>query len=41
MLRQARMSTNRFFTLVSRPDGELADANLERHEQPIAAPKDG
>jgi NADPH-dependent curcumin reductase CurA len=35
------MSTNRFFTLASRPDGELADANLGRHEQPIAAPKDG
>jgi NADPH-dependent curcumin reductase CurA len=35
------MSTNRFFTLVSRPDGELADADLGRHEQPVAAPKDG
>ena len=35
------MSTNRFFTLVSRPDGELADSDLGRHEQPIAAPKDG
>jgi NADPH-dependent curcumin reductase CurA len=35
------MSTNRFFTLASRPDGELADTNLGRHEQPIAAPTDG
>jgi NADPH-dependent curcumin reductase len=35
------MSTNRFFTLLSRPDGELADSDLGRHEQPITAPADG
>lgn len=35
------MSTNHYFTLVSRPDGELSDADLGRHEQPVAAPKDG
>lgn len=35
------MSTNRFFTLLSRPDGELADSDLGRHEQPIAAPAPG
>jgi NADPH-dependent curcumin reductase len=35
------MSTNRFFTLVSRPDGELADTDLGLHEQPIAAPAAG
>jgi NADPH-dependent curcumin reductase CurA len=41
VLRQGGMSTNRFFTLVSRPAGELADADLGRHEQPIAAPTAG
>jgi NADPH-dependent curcumin reductase CurA len=35
------MSTNRYFTLRSRPNGELADSDLGRHEQPIAAPADG
>ncbi|MCX4244149.1 NADP-dependent oxidoreductase [Paraliomyxa miuraensis] len=35
------MTTNRFFTLESRPDGELADSDLRRHEQPIAAPAEG
>jgi NADPH-dependent curcumin reductase len=35
------MSTNRFFTLLSRPDGELSDSDLGRHEQPVATPKDG
>ncbi len=35
------MSTNRFFTLVSRPKGELADSDLGRHEQPVAAPTTG
>lgn len=35
------MSTNRFFTLVSRPVGELADSDLARHEQPVTAPQDG
>jgi NADPH-dependent curcumin reductase len=35
------MSTNRFFTLVSRPDGELADTDLGRHEHPVVAPAEG
>jgi hypothetical protein len=35
------MSTNRVFTLEARPDGELADTDLGRHERPVAAPADG
>lgn len=35
------MATNRFFTLVSRPDGELSDSDLKLHEQPITAPAEG
>lgn len=35
------MSTNRTFTLASRPDGELADSDLGRHEAPVAAPAEG
>lgn len=35
------MATNRSFTLVSRPKGELADSDLSAHEQPVVAPGEG
>ncbi|MBK8266341.1 MAG: NADP-dependent oxidoreductase [Nannocystis sp.] len=35
------MTTNRSFTLISRPNGELSDSDLQRHEQPITAPAEG
>ncbi len=35
------MTVNRFYTLERRPEGELKDDDLARHEQPIAAPADG
>lgn len=35
------MSLNRYYTLESRPVGELKDTDLGRHEQPIREPADG
>ncbi|MCA9655320.1 MAG: NADP-dependent oxidoreductase [Myxococcales bacterium] len=35
------MTSNRSFTLVSRPQGELADSDLALHEAPIVAPAKG
>lgn len=35
------MSTNRYYTLESRPVGELKDSDLKVHEEPIRAPGDG
>lgn len=35
------MTTNRFFTLESRPKGELSDSDLKLREQPIVAPAQG
>lgn len=32
---------NRFYTLESRPHGELADSDVRLHEEPIAAPRAG
>lgn len=35
------MTTHRYFTLAARPTGELSDSDLQRHEEPIAAPSEG
>ncbi|MCA9707226.1 MAG: NADP-dependent oxidoreductase, partial [Myxococcales bacterium] len=35
------MTTNRFFTLERRPQGEPSDDDVRLHEQPVAAPTEG
>lgn len=35
------MNINRYYTLKRRPDGELADADLDTHERPVGQPREG